>query len=291
MNSPRLLGLASSALLALFLVLNPVASRWGSPDSIETRGVARRAETGSGTGAGQDDPSTSNLGRAASDAAVVESSPSIAAAVVRLTSEARADSGLAPVQPEPILARVADRHSRDMLATGFFDHLDPSGRGPQDRVSNEHRRLVGTVLENIGTISGAGGASDSDEQVARRLVDGWLASPPHAATIFSDSVTHLGVGVAVRGDDVMATQVFAHVRGLLDGDVPTSVRRGDRLTLSIAGATAYDFYSPETGASSATYNLPRPQPVDTEPGLYRLRLHFPAGSFVLLVYGPGVEVR
>ncbi len=95
--------------------------------------------------------------------------------------------GLRPLADSPILDRAARFHARNMLHQGFFDHTDPAGRGPAERVAlfdpNE-------TLDYIGENIGAGYAS------GRAACVGWMNSAGHRANILDKDYTVMGGGFA-----------------------------------------------------------------------------------------------
>ncbi len=220
--------------------------------------------------------------------------------MLRLTNEARARTGGLPaLLPEDGLHATARVHSADMLARGFFDHVNPDGLAPKDRVALMHRRLVGRAGENIWRASGLT-AADS-EALATTIVNSWMHSPGHRANILDPGYTHLGVGVASRSNELMSTQNFGEVRAYLDQDAPATLAAGTRLVLPStpypAGAPApvwFDLWSSATG-KEVTDRLPvAGADVSAPPGSYKLRLYVPdskqAGRYTFL-WGPEVEVK
>ena len=81
-------------------------------------------------------------------------------------------------------ANVAEAHSADMTARRFFDHMNPDGESPFDRL-----RAAGVswraAAENIayGFSTGSG------------VLQTWLDSPGHRANIENCRYTHHGVGL------------------------------------------------------------------------------------------------
>jgi uncharacterized protein YkwD len=122
-----------------------------------------------------------------------------------LTNQQRDIGRLPPLEGSPALADVARAHSRDMLARGFFDHRNPDGLGPRDRVV-KHGLSFKVVAENI--YSARNGSTDAAE-LASIVVGGWMKSEGHRLNILDPSLKLIGVGVAVADRDVMATQLFA----------------------------------------------------------------------------------
>jgi uncharacterized protein YkwD len=129
--------------------------------------------------------------------------PELEALVVRFTNEARAEEGLAALEPRLALHVAARQHSREMLQQGYYAHESPvaAHRSPSQRV-----RLAGYwagAAENIYDFRDRATA----EATARGLVEGWMKSPGHRKNILADNL-HLGVGVFHQGDRLMATQMF-----------------------------------------------------------------------------------
>lgn len=122
------------------------------------------------------------------------------------TNEARVENGLPALAYDNRLAEVARAHSQHMVALNFFDHLDPEGRTHQQRLDERYPRLVRGSGENIARYPVVVG---SDQDLARRIVEGWMNSPGHRANILRPGFTAEGIGVAQDGSYLDATQVFA----------------------------------------------------------------------------------
>ncbi|MGC7841302.1 CAP domain-containing protein [Pseudomonas wayambapalatensis] len=84
------------------------------------------------------------------------------------------------------LAGVAANHTRAMANQNFFDHIDRDGRTPGDRAE-----LAGYLYQQIGENIAAG------RDTPRKVVDGWLASPGHCATLMNPDYRELGAAYAV----------------------------------------------------------------------------------------------
>ena len=100
----------------------------------------------------------------------------------------RAENGAKAIRLSSPLSKAAAYHAENMAEQDFFDHLDPDGNRPQDRVAmfSRHRWTVG---ENIG-----GGAS-SGKKICRK----WLKSQPHRHNILDPDWDAFGVGYATGG--------------------------------------------------------------------------------------------
>lgn len=92
----------------------------------------------------------------------------------------------APLSWNAKLASTAESHSRAMANSNFFDHRDRDGRTPGDRAE-----LAGYSGQRIGENIAAG------LDGARKVVDGWLASPGHCANLMGAQFSELGAAYAV----------------------------------------------------------------------------------------------
>jgi uncharacterized protein YkwD len=85
-----------------------------------------------------------------------------------------------------LLATAAESHSQAMAKQNFFDHKDLDGRTPGDRAE-----LAGYSGSQIGENIAAG------QDTARKVVDGWLASPGHCANLMNPQFSELGAAYTV----------------------------------------------------------------------------------------------
>lgn len=91
-----------------------------------------------------------------------------------------------PLAWNATLGTAAETHSRAMANGNFFAHKDRDGRTPGDRAE-----LAGYNGRQIGENIAAG------LDAARRVVDGWLASPGHCANLMNPQFSELGAAYAV----------------------------------------------------------------------------------------------
>ena len=117
----------------------------------------------------------------------------------RLLNADRQKQGLQALQCDDDLLIVARLHCKDMHERGFFDHTNPDGERPWDRMNRYGITGWSLVGENIA----AGQRSPAEVQTA------WMNSPGHRANILGRDYTHLGVGVFDDGGTLYWTQVFA----------------------------------------------------------------------------------
>jgi len=104
---------------------------------------------------------------------------------VQLVNEHRRSIGCAGLEWSGAVARVAQAHSEDMLSRGFFDHRNPSGQSPGDRLRAAGILWTGWA-ENIAY----------GRPTAQSALDAWLDSPGHRSNIDNCSLTRHGVGLA-----------------------------------------------------------------------------------------------
>ncbi len=213
--------------------------------------------------------------------------------VLDLTNQERAAAHLNPLAPEDTLRETARAQSADMIARHFFDHVNPSGEDPFDRISKAHRRLVGEPGENLW--EGTGQTMVANPKLAAVIVDAWMHSPHHRANILNADYTHLGVGVVIEGEQVRATQNFAHVRAWLNMPLPEHVARGALVDLTSQGAPpAAEMFELSLVKNSKAVLGPLPLSqarFDAKPGIYQLHLFYPEGKGHFAVFdGPRVTV-
>jgi uncharacterized protein YkwD len=121
-------------------------------------------------------------------------SPAQATRALQLVNDVRArgihcgDELFGPAPPVTLsgtLAGVALGHASDMAEKNYFEHVDPAGKSPADRVRavGYSEKLVG---ENI-----AYGPKSVDE-----VVQGWLDSPGHCENIMDPRFAEMGLGLA-----------------------------------------------------------------------------------------------
>jgi uncharacterized protein YkwD len=126
--------------------------------------------------------------------------------VFALTNQARRVRGLAPLSQDVELRNAARAYSDDMLVRRFFDHTTPDGVPFYLRMSKYYPHWVRAKGENIW---GSWGLYPGNPQkLAKEIVADWMSSPDHRDNMLDPDYTHLGVGVSVRRDTILATQEF-----------------------------------------------------------------------------------
>lgn len=131
----------------------------------------------------------------------------------------RRERGRSNISPDSRLRDIARYHSRDMAESGYFAHDSPRGETLADRFGmfdydcrvRLSASAFSTGAENIARISAPYGRFTPSE-LAREIVQGWLASEGHYKNMMVANWNNQGVGVAITeasgGIEVYATQVF-----------------------------------------------------------------------------------
>lgn len=142
-------------------------------------------------------------------------------AVLYFSNRARTAHGAAALHPDAGLARAAGDHARNMARLRTHSHVLPV-RGQRDLGQRIHRQSLSFRLaaENIAMDkvlrllgrpiaiahegcrftygdTGAPVPAHTYASLARQVVDRWLASPKHRASLLSTRFTRFGAGIAV----------------------------------------------------------------------------------------------
>ena len=127
-------------------------------------------------------------------APVATYSPSLATRALQLVNDVRArgthcgDELFGPAPPVSLsgtLDDVASGHATDMAQKNYFEHVDPTGQSPADRV-----RAVGYQEKLVGENIAFGPKS------VEEVVQGWLDSPGHCENIMDPRFAEMGIGLA-----------------------------------------------------------------------------------------------
>ncbi|MEK8131281.1 CAP domain-containing protein [Paenibacillus filicis] len=107
--------------------------------------------------------------------------------MVGLVNQARAAAGLAPLEVDADLPKVARLKSQDMAGKSYFSHESPTYGSPFDMMK-QFGISYRTAGENIA-------CSPSVNAAHQQLMD----SPAHRANILSKEFTHIGIGIVAEG--------------------------------------------------------------------------------------------
>jgi uncharacterized protein YkwD len=209
----------------------------------------------------------------------------LARRLVELTSERRREAGLGPLELDAELLPAARAHALDVLERGYAGHVAPGGLDPGDRVALLHRRLVGSVAENLAELTGL--AADQLEgqtgPLAAKIMAGWMESPRHRDNILARDHTHLAIAAVAQGEEIVVVQLFAARRALLAEPLPLHVGPNETLALrferrpGLAVPAQYAYARPGQPAQDLIALDLSISEVPGEPGAYLLKLLFPSG--------------
>ncbi|WP_425444648.1 CAP domain-containing protein [Streptomyces phaeoluteigriseus] len=119
------------------------------------------------------------------------------AQVIALVNKERAAAGCGPLTDDAKLRNAAREHSEDMAARDFFDHTNPDGADPGQRITAAGYRWS-TYGENIA----------KGQQSAASVMTSWMNSPGHRANILNCDFKNIGVGIHDAGGGPWWTQNF-----------------------------------------------------------------------------------
>jgi len=127
--------------------------------------------------------------------------------MLALINKTRQAKGRKKLKLSPGLSAVARAHSQDMVTRGFFEHENPDGHGPGERLGDEAFNYIVTwenLSRNHRTVAG----------VHRSMTHGY-----HGKNMLQRTATHVGLGIvaykrADRGGKMhlMVTQIFGRIR-------------------------------------------------------------------------------
>ncbi|MGW2483541.1 sigma-70 family RNA polymerase sigma factor [Streptomyces sp. NPDC001571] len=123
--------------------------------------------------------------------------PAAVQQVLDLVNSERGKAGCSALTSNPKLYEAALKHSENMAAQNFFDHTDPSGAGPGERITAAGYQWS-AYGENI-----ARGQAD-----AAAVMDSWMNSPGHRANILNCGFKEIGIGVHYGSGGPWWTQDF-----------------------------------------------------------------------------------
>jgi uncharacterized protein YkwD len=133
-------------------------------------------------------------------------------AVVAQINAARAAADLGPLAYDSLLERVGDAYCRILIEEGGNGHFSRGGVPPYLRYLLAGGN--GYHQENVGSYSTTGKVADSElARILSASVEDMLAEVPpndgHRRALLDPWVTHVGVGLAVRGGEVRVTHELA----------------------------------------------------------------------------------
>jgi len=124
----------------------------------------------------------------------------VAAAIVTLTNDLRAQHGLPPLAANGALTAAAQAYAETMAMNDWFAHDGPNGSTLSSRVQAAGYTGWSYLAENL--YRGFYG------EPAANIIQMWAASPAHRSAMLSDAATEIGVGCYVSGDYRWCVQDF-----------------------------------------------------------------------------------
>ena len=132
----------------------------------------------------------------------------------------REEEGLTLLVANPSLADVARTHSEDMAAREFFDHQNPDGLAPQDRVE---KAGIWDYLCNENLIMQSIYFDSSPEGISEKAFKGWLYSPDHHETMITPGYGTGGMGMFIKSKtligDTISDRYIGYTTHLLCADI------------------------------------------------------------------------
>lgn len=123
--------------------------------------------------------------------------PDLEAEMLELINRERVAHNLSPLEADPEMREVAQKHSADMFARGYFSHYTPEGKNPFDRMREMEVRFR-AAGENL--------ALAPSLEIAH---NGLMNSPGHRANILSPNYGRVGISILDGGRrGLMVTQNF-----------------------------------------------------------------------------------
>lgn len=110
--------------------------------------------------------------------------------------------GAEPLVLDPRLNGAAQKHAEDMLTRSYYNHRNPEGLQPRDRVVQAGYRPF-LVAENI-----ARGHTTVEE-----AMDAWMQSRGHRGNLLNAAFTQMGVGCAVGTNAAGSTVLWVQELG------------------------------------------------------------------------------
>jgi uncharacterized protein YkwD len=115
--------------------------------------------------------------------------------ILSLTNDERRKAGIPELIMSEDLNEVAQLHAVDMTTRNYFNHVNPEGEVPWDRMS-KYGLLFSEAGENIAF-----------QLSSTNAVTGWMGSPAHKAGMLDPKYTKIGIGVSKTGDSSWANYV------------------------------------------------------------------------------------
>lgn len=124
----------------------------------------------------------------------------VIADLMKLINDHRKDEGMPPLEIMAEVSGVAYAHSEDMCERNFFDHINPDGKDPGDRLNDAGIDWIDSG-ENIQMLP-------FSDNLAEEIDKTFQNSPGHKKNRESDKFTKIGIGIKSCGDQIYVTELF-----------------------------------------------------------------------------------
>lgn len=133
--------------------------------------------------------------------------------LVAMINTFRADKGLGRLVVSDTLTAAAKWMATDMAVKNYFSHTSSDGRTPRERMGD-------AGYPAVSTYTGEDIAAGYD--TARKVLDGWIASPAHYAVLTNANYKALGVGRAYGSGSRYGWYWTADFGGVIEGGSTTT---------------------------------------------------------------------
>ncbi len=122
------------------------------------------------------------------------------------TNTVREQNNLSGLTFDSRLGDLAKERSQDMINQNYFSHTSLSGCDLHCRFTNSNYKNL-TWGENLAESTSYNMLST--QELANMFMQSWLKSSGHKDNLLSKKFTYEGIGVAIKGDRVVVTVIFA----------------------------------------------------------------------------------
>lgn len=152
--------------------------------------------------------SSSSVVSSSSSSSASTSIDAVRQKILDLVNAERSNAGLSPLTYNKKLEQSAQAHAEDMQNRNFFDHVNPDGKTPSDRIkATGYLDVTGC---NCRWSYADGENIAMGQTTPEQVMKDWMNSPGHKANILSTNFTEMGVGY-VTGSKPYWVQNFGRV--------------------------------------------------------------------------------
>jgi uncharacterized YkwD family protein/spore coat assembly protein SafA len=119
----------------------------------------------------------------------IDATKNVEQSVLTIVNQERQKNGLAAIQMDWELQRVARTKACDMAQKGYFSHTSPTYGSPFDMMK-QFGISYRTAGENIA----------QGQRTPQEVMQSWMNSSGHRANILKSDFTHIGVGYCEQGN-------------------------------------------------------------------------------------------